>query len=140
MKQIITAMGNPQINQVLKGEEFCEIIVPDIQYQDGILEILESNKGIDVLILNSILSGERTIEEFIDKIRDISTSLEIIIILEKENPELKNFLISKGVFNIFYNSQVTIDEIIFLLKGSRQTNTRRNKWRNKNVKRNDIEK
>jgi len=116
MKQIITAMGNPKINEELRKENHCNILAQDIQYQDGVIEILENNSSVEILILNSILPGDKSIEEFINKIQEINFKIEIIIIVEKENVNIKKFLISKGIFNVFYDNEITIKEITFLLK------------------------
>lgn len=112
MKKIITALANPELTEEIIKTKKYEIISPDIQYQDGVLEIFENNQNIDFLILNSILPGERNLKDFITKVKEKNPIVEIIIILEKENKEIENFLISKGVFKIFYNNQITIEELI----------------------------
>ena len=61
MKQIITALGNRLLNDKLKEEEEFEILTKDIQYQDGIFEVLEKEEKIDFLILSEILLGENKI-------------------------------------------------------------------------------
>ena len=57
MKKIITALGNENINNELKKEKDIEIILNDIQYKEGILEILEKYQDIDYIILDSSLQG-----------------------------------------------------------------------------------
>ena len=115
MKKIITALGNPNLNEELKKIQEYKILGPDIQYQEGILEKLERNKDIDFLILSEIIPGEINIIELISKIKEINEKIEIIIILEEEKEELKNRLIEKGVFNIFYNYKITKEEIIKII-------------------------
>ncbi|MCL2382800.1 MAG: AAA family ATPase [Oscillospiraceae bacterium] len=122
MKNVITAMGNPKINEELKKGKIYNVLLPDIQYQEGVIEVLEGEMSIDVLILNSILPGEKTVEELINLIKGINRRVEIIIILEKENDDIKNFLISKGVFNVFYDNQITIEEIKQILKENKIPN------------------
>lgn len=51
----------------------------------------------------------------IEKIKIINSYIRIIIILEKENKELENILISKGNIYIFYNNKVEIKEIAKLM-------------------------
>ena len=65
MKKIITALGNPNLNEELKKIQEYKILGPDIQYQEGILEKLERNKDIDFLILSEIIPGEINIIELI---------------------------------------------------------------------------
>lgn len=46
-------MGNENLNQKLKKENIFEIVTEDIQYQEGILELLEKDNEIDFLILKN---------------------------------------------------------------------------------------
>ena len=110
--KIITALENPKTNEKLKKETDFEIIGNDIQYQEGVIEILEKNSGINLIIISELLPGEISFKKIIEKIKLINKEIEIIAILKNENEELKNYLISKGVFNIFYNNKITINELI----------------------------
>lgn len=114
--KIITALGNPKTNEKLKKEKRFEVIGNDIQYKEGIIEILEKNLEIDLIVISEILPGEIEFKEIIEKIISINNKIEIIVILEEENNELKNYLISKGIFNIFYNNKITNDELIKIIK------------------------
>lgn len=115
MKKIITAMGNPQLNIKLKEINKYEIVSKDIQYQEALFEILDNKKDVEILILSELLSGEINIKEFILNIKKIIPSIEIILFLEKENEELKNFLISKGIFKIYLNNELSMEEIINII-------------------------
>ena len=110
--KIITALENPKTNEKLKKETDFEIIGNDIQYQEGIIEILENNLKINLIIISELLPGQIGFKKIIEKIKLINKNIEIIAILKDENEELKNYLISKGVFNIFYNNKITINELI----------------------------
>lgn len=114
--KIVTALANPTLNNELKKINEFEIITPDVQYQDGVIEILENKKDIDILILSEIIPGDFNIIDFIKLIISKNNKIKIIIFLENKKEELENFLISKGIFNIFYNNEITFDEIINLLK------------------------
>ena len=114
--KIITALKNPIINKKLKEIKEFEIICNDIQYQDGIIEIMEKNEKIDLAIISEILPGELKINELINKIRKINEKIEIIVILKEKNEKTKNHLISIGIFNIFYNNEITIEELIKIIK------------------------
>lgn len=122
MKKIITAMGSQNLNDELKKEENFEIITRDIQYQDGVIEILEQKKDIDFLIISELISGEMEIKNLIEKIKAINDNLQIIIFLDNKNKELENYLYAKGIKYIFYNNQIKITEIIELIKNE-QTDT-----------------
>ncbi len=122
MKKIVTALGNPILNNELKKYKEFQIMINDIQYQEAIIEFLEIEKNIDYIILNEILPGNISIEELINKIKIKNENIEIIIILEKENKELEGFLYSKKIFNIFYNNKVEIIDIIKILKNKKINN------------------
>lgn len=110
--KIITALENPKTNEKLKEERNFEVIGNDIQYQEGVIEILNKNPEIDLIIISELLTGQVGFKELIEKIKTINKRIEIIAILKRENEEIKNYLISKGVFNIFYNNKITNNELI----------------------------
>lgn len=110
--KIITALENPKTNEKLKKETNFEVIGNDIQYQEGVIEILNKNPEIDLIIISELLTGQVGFKELIEKIKLINKKIEIIAILKSENEEIKNYLISKGVFNVFYNNKITNNELI----------------------------
>lgn len=110
--KIITALENPKTNEKLREETSFEIIGNDIQYQEGVIEILNKNPEIDLIIISELLTGQIGFKKVIEKIKTINKKIEIIAILKNENEETKNYLISKGVFNIFYNNKITNNELI----------------------------
>lgn len=112
MKTVITAVANPIINNELKKEENIKIIGNDIQYQDGVIEILEKNKEINYIILSDILIGKESLKDLIQKINTINKNIKILVILTKEDKKEYNILLSCGVLKIFYNNKVEIKEII----------------------------
>ena len=108
--KIITAINNEVLNKKLVQENF-NVLCKDIQYQEGIFEQIEKSNEIDIIIISSILPGNMRIEKVIEKIPKI----RIIIILEKKNDILEDFLYSKGVYDIYYDNEVDVDTIINLL-------------------------
>lgn len=115
MKKIITAIGNEILNKKLKKENDFEVIIEDIQYKEGIIEYLEKENNIDILIISELLPGNIELKELIEKIKNINSNIEIIIFLENKNTELENYLYAKGIYNIFYNNQIEIEEIIKII-------------------------
>ena len=115
MKKIITAIGNEILNKKLKKENDFEVIIEDIQYKEGIIEYLEKESNIDILIISELLPGNIELKELIEKIKNINSNIEIIIFLENKNTELENYLYAKGIYNIFYNNQIEIEEIIKII-------------------------
>ena len=120
--KIVTALANPRLNKELAKIENIEILAPDIQYQDGVIEILDEKKSIDVLILSEVLSGSFNIKEFIIEIKNRNNNLKIIIILENKKEELENFLISKGIFDIYYNNEIEIEKMIEIIQENKNEN------------------
>lgn len=116
MKKVITAIGNPILNIKLKQEKELVVIGNDIQYQEGIFEVLEKEEDIDFLILSEIIPGELSPQKLIEKIKLINYNIKIIIILENKNEELENILIAKGIFKILYNNQIEIKDMIKIIK------------------------
>lgn len=122
MKNIITALCNSLLNNKLKSINEFNILTNDIQYQDGIFEIIEKNEKIDYLILSEFLPGQYEIKKLIEKIREKNNFIKIILILENEKEELENYLYAKGIYKIFYNNKVEINEIINLIKNENNEN------------------
>ena len=50
--KIITAINNEKIFNNLKKKKNIKIISKDIQYKEGILEVLEENKNVNYIIIN----------------------------------------------------------------------------------------
>lgn len=119
MKKIITALAEPQLNNELKKEKDFIVIGKDIQYQEGVIEILETEKEVDFLIISEVLPGNEKIENLIEKIRRINNEVNIVIILENKKEELEKNLYSKNVYLILYN-KIEIKEIIKLIKNKKE--------------------
>lgn len=116
MKRILTAIGNTRLNEILKQKQKYEILAKDIQYKEGILEILNMDYKIDILIISEILDGEIDFKDLINKIIQINEKIEIIVFIEEENIELQSFLYSKGIFKIYINNEIDIDTFIINLE------------------------
>lgn len=119
MKKIITALSEPQLNNELKKEKDFIVIGKDIQYQEGVIEILETEKEVDFLIISEALPGNEKIENLIEKIKQINNEVNIVIILENKKEELEKNLYSKNVYLILYN-KIEIKEIIKLIKNKKE--------------------
>ena len=125
MIKIITAIGNPNLSEKIKLEKNIEVIGKDIQYQEGIFEILEEEKNIKFLILSEFINGELSTEKLIEKIMWINKNIKIIIILEKQNEVKEKILIQKGIYKIVYHNQISINDIIKIIKEENKNNDER---------------
>lgn len=146
MKNIITAIGNEELNNELKRKEEVNIVNSDIQYQEGIIETIERYPNIDMVIISEEIIGNLELEDLIRSIIIIKNDIEIIIITEqKEIFESNNIvkivedkenyveIISKYILGEIYikkeNKMVQKEMILYENKGkdknvSYQTNTK----------------
>lgn len=123
MKKIITAINNPVINEKLKNEKI-EVIGKDIQYKEGILEILENNKEINFILINEKLPGEIKNEELINRIKKINKNIEIIFFIKKGNKKnsainknkiIENEKLKSQIRIISYEKEIKIESFLNLL-------------------------
>lgn len=140
MKKIITAMNNPKLNEELKNEFDIKILFKDIQYKEGILEILENKKiEIDYLIIDENLPGEIKLEKLIEKIIEKNEKIKIIITIKKENKNKIN-LEDKKIIKIYYEKDINFNKLKNynnyqnLSKENIIKNNIRNKLKNKKIK------
>ena len=115
IKKILTAIGNPILNNELKKINNLDVTNNDILYQDGIFENLEINNEIDFIILSQLIPGELSLEELIEKINIINNKIKIIIILENYDNNLENILTKKGVYRILYDNKIEIKDIVKII-------------------------
>ena len=116
MKNIITAINNPELNEEIKKEKKFKIVNKDIIYKEGIIEVLEEKKEINLIIINYDLPGKIEIEELIKKIKKINGKLEIIFILEKEDVEKEKKLKKLNIEKIYYNNKINKKSLIKIIK------------------------
>lgn len=88
MIKIITALGNPIINEKLLKNKKIEIIEKDIQYKEAIIEIINKYKKINFIIINKNLPGEISEKQIEKEIKKINNNIKIITINEKEEKNL----------------------------------------------------
>lgn len=110
MYNIITAIGNENINNELRNVNKYNIVYGDIMYQEALIEVIEKN-NIDKLILYDNLVGSLNKFDLIEKLLQVKDTLDIIVILDKQDTKFTNFLISKGVFKIIDLNEITIELI-----------------------------
>ena len=89
MQIVVTAIGKPELHEELKQLKEIQIIGKDIQYPEGILEIIEKENNIQFIILSEIIFGELEIKKYIQKIKKINSKIKIIILLKNKKIELE---------------------------------------------------
>lgn len=93
MIKIVTAIGNPCLNTELNKYDDFEIVGKDIQYKDGILEILELNNDVNYVIISEMLDGIISFEEVINSIIKLNRKIKIIVVLKEKNIEIEEYLL-----------------------------------------------
>ena len=120
--KVLTAIGNENLNNILKEQDEFEILENDIFYKEGILEFLEKNNDVDILILYENLAGEINIINLINKIKIINNEINIFFILENKNEELENLLKKENIKNIFYINEINVNDFIEKIKNAKINN------------------
>ena len=130
MKKIATAIGNEFINKKIKMIKEYEVITPDIQYQEGIFELLEI-ESIDLIVLYELLPGELTIKQLINKILQENSKLEMIVLMERKNQKLEQYFINNRVTFLTYQKDRIDEQIEKIIKKDRQKINEKHKIRTK---------
>lgn len=120
--KVLTAIGNENLNNILKNQNEFEILENDIFYKEGILEFLEKSNNVDILILYEKLSGEINIINLINKIKIINNEINIFFILENKNEEFEKLLKKVNIKNIFYINEININDFIEKIKNTKINN------------------
>ena len=136
--QILTALGIPYLYEEIKKE--LNVFKTDIQYREGIIEVLKNNNDINIIIIYEKVLGEIGFDELIDKIKIFNNEIKIIFILENKNEELEKLLIKKNIKKIFYNNEINFKQFIYEIKGINSFDNNSLKIENEKLKKIIIEK
>ena len=114
MISIITAINDKKIYSELENNKHIKIISKDIQYKEGILEMLEENRNINFIILKEDLPGQIKNIELINKIKKINSKIKLIFILNKKEAIKENYF-KKNNINYVYCSEINIKKILEII-------------------------
>ena len=120
MNNVLTALGNPIINDELKRFNEINILLNDLQYKEAIIEFLEEKIKINYLILSESLPGEINIEKLIEIIKAKDKSLKIILVREKRCQKENNNII-RNIDYQFFNNEVDVKDIIEIINNKKIT-------------------
>lgn len=118
MNNVLTALGNPIINDELKKFNEINILLNDLQYKEAIIELLEEKIKINYLILSESLPGEINIEKLIEIIKAKDKSLKIILVREKRCQK-ENNNITRNIDYQFFNNEVDVKDIIEIINNKK---------------------
>ena len=110
MTKIITAVNNPNLQEELKNENNIKIIGRDIQYREGVLELLENYTEIKYIIIDEKIPGEIELNKLIEKIIEKNKEIKIIILIKNENKNKVN-LKNKNLIKIYYEKEINLDKL-----------------------------
>lgn len=124
LKKIVTAIGNPLINEKLKENKEYIVQAPDIQYEEDLIDLLKNKKDTEVLILNIEIIKKELITKYIKDLKKLNEYIRIIVLIQKEDEEIRNFLLANGIKDIFYGNKITIVELEEAIKRDKTTEER----------------
>lgn len=78
MKKVLTAIGNPMLNNKLKNIKDCNLLTDDFKTDEELIEWLERKEEVDILFLCSNIIQKYTADEFIEIIRKIQENIFIV--------------------------------------------------------------
>lgn len=123
--KVLTAIGNENLNNILRTKNEFDILEKDIFYKEGILEFLEKNNNVDILILYEKLAGEINIINLLNKIKKINNTINIIFVLENKNNDLEILLKKENIKDIFYINEININDFIEKIKNIKINNNQK---------------
>ncbi len=97
---ILTAIKEEEIEKEIKKINKINIVNKNIEYKEGILEVLEKNKNINYIIISEILPGEIEFNKLLEKIKVINNKIKIIILSLYEKENKKKFPKNIKILNI----------------------------------------
>lgn len=112
MIKVLTAMGNPILNERLQILRNVSVVGKDVQYQEGVLEILEESLDIDCLIISETLPGEYGFYKLINQIKNIKPKIDIYVFLEEKEENIENYLTSQEIYKIYSLDELDLNEFI----------------------------
>lgn len=111
MKRILTALGNPVLNNELRKYEKYELVSEDLFYQDAVIDFVETD-NIDTIVISGLLQGQNDLIDFIEAIKRKNGVARIILIVDELSNESRKTLFGMGVFDILYDSEVEVKNVI----------------------------
>jgi len=107
----ISALNNQLVqDNFKKSYEDIDFLLEDISYQEGLLDTLKTVSP-DALIINLDIEGDLNRFSFIQAIRDTNDTVKVILIIKAVDKEYSNWLVTKGVYDVFVDGKCTFQDI-----------------------------
>lgn len=119
--KILTALNNAKLHKKLVKEfEKSEYLIfeKDIMYKEGIIEFLKNksnDNNINLIIINTKINGNIDIYSLIKEILEIDKFIEIIIIIDEEDLNLRKFLTSFNINKFLIEGKFNFEDLILLI-------------------------
>lgn len=113
--KILTALNDINLNKRIKKDLKEQNILKDLIYKEGIIEYLKVDQDIDLIIINNSIPGEIDIYTLIKEILDLNKYIEVIVILENEDIELRKFLSGYSIEKILIDNKYNYDDLLKLI-------------------------
>ena len=119
MNNVITALGNPILNEELQKIDEVNVLLNDLQYKEAIIEFLEKKVRINYIVLSESLPGEIELNKLVNAVKENNKNIKIILIKEEKNEIKKNIQEIKNIDYIFYNNEVDVTDIIKIINNKK---------------------
>lgn len=116
MKNIITAIGDEKLNNILSKYENINVLYKDIQYEEGVLETLNIENKVDLLIISDEILIKKNIYEIVQEINLKIKNVEIIIISSKEKEDENIYKIENIKKIIFKDNYYINNTLSYILE------------------------
>lgn len=109
--KILVALNNKKIKDKLDLRYKDKVYNYDFVYKEDIISYIEKYNNNYIILTRLDLSGNMNYLEYIRKIKKINTKNRIIIIIDKLEKEIKEFLFANEVFNIIEGNEIDMEVI-----------------------------
>ena len=109
--KILVALNNKKIKEKLDLRYKDKVYNYDFVYKEDIISYIEKYNNNYIILSRLDLSGNMNYLEYIRKIKKINTKNRIIIIIDKLEKEIKEFLFANEVFNIIEGNEIDMEVI-----------------------------
>ncbi len=109
--KILVALNNKEIKDKLDLRYKDKVYNYDFVYKEDVISYIEKYNNNYIILTRLDLSGNMNYIEYIRKLKKINTKNRIIIIIDKLEKDIKEFLFANEVFNIIEGNEIDMEVI-----------------------------